>query len=229
MNPMNLLERYEALPLQRRDISGSYQAWALDYFTNPELVPDPYIDITVQLDISPAVSLWQERLSAGKGSLTAWLTWNLLQSLHEFPCFQWRFIEGQWFEVQNPPLFCPVAAETNDRFVNMVMENPFRMSWQEFEACWFDLKQRLLTEGRFDAGDASVFGFSHFIGNLPNLHFSSLVMHQPASLAGIFSISVPGAVMQAVPSSCRWQRSSTMAPAIPTCLSTCCGIISSAA
>ena len=178
---MNLFERYEVIPLKLDEHVGEYQAWALDYFTNPDLVPVPYIDITVQIDISPAVTTWQEKLSRLKGTLTAWLTWNLLQSLKEFSCFQWRYINDQWFEVENPPLFCPIAVDRADRFVNLVLEHPFQMTWQEFAEAWIDLKQRMQQEGSFKIKDTSVFGLAQFIGNLPNLHFTSLTLHQPAS------------------------------------------------
>lgn len=186
MSQKDLLARYEAVPLRLPESEGSYQAWALQYFTNRELVPDPYIDITVHLDISSAALLWQERLSPAIGSLTAWLTWNLLQSLREFPCFQWRCIDGHWFEIQNPPLFCPIAVDGADRFANLILENPFRLSWQGFAISWNKLKQRIKAEGSFRESDASVFGFSVFIGNLPNLHFTSLVLHQPASFCQPF-------------------------------------------
>lgn len=183
---MNLFERYEVIPLTLTELVGDYQPWALDYFTNPDLVPVPYIDITVQLDISTASAIWEEKLSRGKGTFTAWLTWNLMQSLKEFSYFQWRYINDQWFEVQNPPLFCPIAVDRADRFVNLVLENPFKMTWQEFAETWTDLKQRIKLESTFKTNDASVFGFSQVIGNLPHLHFTSLTLHQPASFCQHF-------------------------------------------
>lgn len=183
---MDLFDRYDAVPLRLPETAGSYQAWAFDYFTNPKLVPDPYLDITVQLDISSAASIWRDNLSAGPGSLTAWLTWKLLQSLKPLSCFQWRCIDGHWFEVRSPPLFHPVAVEGPDRFANLIVEDPFRMSWREFAESWTHQKSRILSEGAFDSGDASMFGFSHHIGNLPTLHFTSLVLHQPASFCQPF-------------------------------------------
>ncbi|MBP0020395.1 MAG: hypothetical protein J7647_22935 [Cyanobacteria bacterium SBLK] len=183
---MNFFERYEVVPLKLDEQIGDYQSWALDYFTNPTLAPVPYIDITVQLDISSAVKTWQENLSRSKGTLTAWLIWNLLQSLKEFSCFQWRYINNQWFEVQNPPLFSPIAVARADRFVNLVLEHPFKMTWQEFAGTWVDLKQRIQLEGSFKTQDTSAFGFSQFIGNLPNLNFTSLTLHQPASFCQNF-------------------------------------------
>ena len=183
---MNLFERYEVIPLKLDERIGDYQAWALDYFTNPALVPVPYIDITVRLDISPAVTTWKKKLSTGKGTLTAWLTWNLLQSLQEFSCFQWRYINNQWFEVRNPPLFFPIAVARADRFANLVLENPFKMTWQEFAEAWVDLKQRIQLEGSFKIEDTSVFGFAQFVGNLPNLNFTSLTLHQAASFCQHF-------------------------------------------
>lgn len=177
---MDFFERYEVVPLQLSEIAGDYQTWALDFFTNPGLVSNPYIDITVQLDISIASSIWQEKLANGKGTLTAWLMWNLLQSLKEFPCFQWRYINGQWFEVKNPPLFCPIAVNRADRFVNLILENPFKLAWANFAETWDTLKQQIQLDGTFQTSDTSAFGFSQFIGNLPNLHFTSLTLHQPA-------------------------------------------------
>jgi chloramphenicol O-acetyltransferase type A len=183
---MNLFERYEVIPLVKTELAGKYQPWALDYFTNPELVPVPYVDITVQLDISIAVAIWQEKLSKGEGTFTAWLTWNLIQSLKEFACFQWRYIDGQWFEVQNPPLFSPIAIDRADRFVNLVLDNPVKMTWPEFAQTWIELKQAIQSGTTFEKTDAAVFGFSHFIGNLPHLHFTSLSLHQSDSFCQHF-------------------------------------------
>ncbi len=183
---MDFFERYEVIPLQLTELAGDYQVWALDFFTKPELVPNPYIDITVQLDISIAASIWQEKLAKGNGTLTAWLIWNLMQSLKEFSCFQWRYIDGQWFEVQNPPLFSPIALNRADRFVNLVLENPFKLAWDEFAGAWVTLKQQIQLDGSFKTSDTSAFGFSQFIGNLPHLHFTSLTLHQPASFCQPF-------------------------------------------
>jgi len=178
---MDFFERYEVIPLQIDQLPGDYQKWALDFFINPGLVANPYIDITVQLDITSAVSIWQEKLSNGQGTLTAWLIWNLLQSLKEFPCFQWRYLDGQWFEVKNPPLFCPIAVDRADRFVNLILENAFKLSWEEFAGAWVTLKRKIQLEGTFTTSDTEPFRFCQFIGNLPHLHFTSLTLHQPAS------------------------------------------------
>jgi len=48
----NLFEQYEVIPLATTELPGDYQRRALDFFTNPKLAPNPYVDITVQLDIS---------------------------------------------------------------------------------------------------------------------------------------------------------------------------------
>ena len=182
----NLFERYEVIPLATTELPGDYQRWALDCFTNPKLVPNPYLDITVQLDISTASAIALEELSKGKGTLTAWFIWKLIQSLKEFSCFQWRYIEGQWYEVQNPPLFSPIAVGRANRFVSLIIENAFKMSWQEFAETWIDLKEKIQSGGTFDTNDTEIFGFSQFIGNLPNLHFTSLILNQPNSFCQHF-------------------------------------------
>ncbi|HAC64581.1 MAG TPA: hypothetical protein DCF68_13860 [Cyanothece sp. UBA12306] len=183
---MNLFEKYEVIPLRITEICDSYQRWSLDYFTNQEVVPVPYIDITIQLDISLACKIWNNQLSSGKGTLTAWLMWNLMQSLKEFSCFQWRYINGEWFEVQNPPLFTPIALDRGDRFVNLVIENSFKLTWDEFATNWTNLKQEVQLKGIFEVNDSNRFGFSQFIGNLPRLHFTSLSLHQANSFCQNF-------------------------------------------
>ena len=56
----NLFERYEVIPLATTELPGDYQRWALDFFTNPQLAPNPYVDITVQLDTQlHRRSLWK--------------------------------------------------------------------------------------------------------------------------------------------------------------------------
>ncbi len=183
---MDLFERYEVVPLDLTQLPGDYQTWALDFFTNPGLVANPYIDLTIQIDITKAADTWQEKLADPKGTLTAWLMWNLLQSLREFPCFHWRYIDGQWFEVRNPPLFCPIAVDSPVRFVNLILEDAFNLAWDEFAETWVALKRNIQAEGAFKSSDSAIFGFSQFIGNLPHLHFTSLTLHQPAGFCQPF-------------------------------------------
>ena len=50
---------------------NDYQRWALDFFTNPQLAPNPYVDITVQLDISTPSAIALEELSYASGGQTS--------------------------------------------------------------------------------------------------------------------------------------------------------------
>ena len=179
-------DQYEVIPLDTAQLEGNYQPWALNYFTNPELVPNPYLDITILLDISSTVVDWQQQIFQQGGTLTGWLVWNLLQALKTFTCFQWRYINGQWFEVKNPPLFSPIVVDKVDRFASLIIENPFKLSWPEFAFHWTESKQRLQRDGNFANNDTLVFGFSHFIGNLPHLYFTGLSLHYPTSFCQPF-------------------------------------------
>ncbi len=102
-----------------------------------------------------------------------------MQSLKELSYFQWRYIDGQWFEVKNPPLFSPIALNTSERFANLIIENSFNMDWEQFANTWIEKKEKIKRGEIFQTKDISIFPFSQFIGNLPNLYFTSLTLHHP--------------------------------------------------
>lgn len=99
------LRKYSAVSLQQEDFKEGYLKWALSFFTNPDVVIDPYLDMTLQLDITQARENYENHYKCNESTLTAFLTWKLLKTLKRHTHFLWRYIQGTWYELKNPPLF----------------------------------------------------------------------------------------------------------------------------
>ncbi len=171
---MSIPSKYQPRLLDEAAKKG-YLNWSLDFFTNPQAVPVPYVDITIQLDVTDAYKLYQTNFMEG-ATFFGFLTWHLLQTLQNHFCFNLRRSENQWFILDNPPIVIPVAVNSKDRFREMVLENVNQISYQEFVIQY----RQKLDHIRSDQGQRTTpetFLLSCFLGNLPNLQFTGLTLH----------------------------------------------------
>jgi chloramphenicol O-acetyltransferase type A len=180
------LKKYNAVSLKQEDFKDGYLEWALGFFTNPNMVTDPYLDLTLQLDITQARENYKKHYKCNDSTLTAFLTWKLLTTLKRHTHFLWRYIKGTWYEIENPPLFFPVAVGHNRRFHEVLIENVFRMSWKEFVPKYKMGLDAAFSGIRADADREVIFQLSQFIGNLPNLNFSGLKLHSGRNITNAF-------------------------------------------
>ena len=178
-------ERYKPEPVSP-DQQGSWLSWSLGFFTEPVL-QNPYLDVTLQQDVTAAHAAYQASKAqfAGRGTFFAYLVWHLAQTLAAHPSMNLRRIDGQWYLLRNPPLFIPVAVGGEERFRGMVLDDVYQQSLPDF----VDNYARQLQQARqpkVRQNDTSeVFRYAQFIGNLPYLRFSGLTLHwRPDQMVG---------------------------------------------
>lgn len=163
---------FDLRPIDRSTLCD-YERWAQDFFTNPAVIHDPYLDITLQLDVTDARRAYEAQAA---GSFTAFLYFHLIQALRGHPEFFYRRVDGQWLRIANPPLFFPIARGTkHDRFYEAYIPDVLRVSWREFAELYrMEVEQSKSSPKLLPTG---CFVYSLFIGNLPNLHFTGLSLH----------------------------------------------------
>jgi chloramphenicol O-acetyltransferase type A len=152
-----------------------YLDWSLDFFTNPDISQVPYVDITIQLDVTNAYQSYQATPTTG-ATFFSFLIWHLLQSLKNHCGFNLRLVKNQWFVLDNPPVVIPVAVNGKDRFREMVLENISQSSYQEF-IVQYRQKLDCIRNDRGQRTTPETFLLSCFLGNLPNLQFTGLTLH----------------------------------------------------
>ncbi len=120
---MKLQEILQKFGGKEVDVSAfpSYQKWALGYYPTSEMLIDPNLHITLQLDITEAMAHYRQHYSDLAGaSFTAYLIWRLVQSMNEIEAFNYRYIDGKWFHLEQPPVFIPVATgKDNNQFTSI--------------------------------------------------------------------------------------------------------------
>jgi chloramphenicol O-acetyltransferase type A len=58
------LQNWSVRPLAEAEKQG-YLAWSLDFFTDPAVEQNPFVDITLQLDVTDAYAAYQAGSLAG--------------------------------------------------------------------------------------------------------------------------------------------------------------------
>jgi len=171
---MEIPARFQARPLDD-DARSGWLDWALEFFTDPQALQVPYVDITLQLDITAAYESYRRQAPEG-GSFFAFLVWHFLHAYREHPSFELRQILGQWYRVENAPVVVPVAVGGAERFCELILEDVARMDLPDFFAAY---RERLdaLRRGERVRAEPETFYLSHFFGNLPNLQFTGLTLH----------------------------------------------------
>jgi chloramphenicol O-acetyltransferase type A len=144
----------------------------------------PYIDITLQLDVTEAYAGYQARPVEG-ASFFAFLLWHLAQTLARYPDFNLRRVNGEWYQLHNPPIFVPVAVGGDLRFQEMVLEDVYRRDYADFIAQYRAALHRARREPASRQRETGrYFYLGHLIGNLPTLQFSALTLHWREGIAG---------------------------------------------
>jgi chloramphenicol O-acetyltransferase type A len=77
----------------------------------------PYLDITLQLDVSTAYARYQQQPHQ-EASFFAFLVWHFVQTIDQHISFKLRVVNGTWYIVHNPPIVIPVAVGGQQRFLN---------------------------------------------------------------------------------------------------------------
>ena len=171
---MPIPTKYEPQLIDAKTKQG-WLEWSLDFFTDPNVLQVPCLDITIQLDVTNFYTAYSARKIPGE-TFFAFLLWHLAQTLAAHPSFNMRFVENQWYILKNPPIVVPVAVGGKERFWEVTLENVSKISYEEF------VHQYRLKIDQARNCQGSRLGFqdfclAHFMGNLPNLQFTGLTLH----------------------------------------------------
>lgn len=166
--------KYEPQLIDAKTQEG-WLKWSLDFFTDPNVLQVPYLDITIQLDVTNAYTAYSAR-QISEETFFAFLLWHLAQTLAAHPSFNMRFVDNQWYILQNPPIVVPVAVGGKERFWEVTLQNVSKISYEEF------LRQYRLKVDRARNCQGSRVNFqdfclAHSFANLPNLQFTGLTLH----------------------------------------------------
>lgn len=185
MQLQQLLSKYQGRVVAT-DSLAAYPRWALDFFQDKRYVADPYLSITLQLDITAAHAKYRQKYAIAPGaSLTAYLIWKLLGVLRHHDPFNYRLIGDQWYQFDNLPLFFPVAVGGQQRFNEMFLEDIVDADWQNFCRRYREgIDKRLQSGSVHQPIDNDIWEIAIFIGNLPYLQFTSLNIHRGVRSAG---------------------------------------------
>lgn len=163
----------------RLDSYSGYQRWALDFFHNTDLIVNPNIGITLQIDISVIESRFLQESSGTASSFTAYLTYRFFRAIQEWRELRFRYLQGKWYEFDSIPLFFPINVPEPERFRNVLIESASSMSWDQFLKCYQLSVSRAKQSSWFENQiDPMIYEIAVFIGNLPHLRFTSLTPNQ---------------------------------------------------
>lgn len=169
-----LIERFGGKLVDIENTS-KYDRFSLELFTNKEVINNHRMEITLQFDITHAVNNFEQNIKKkfSNASLTAFLTWSLLQSINQHKHFNYRYIMNKWYHFSNLPLFMTVATGHANRISDEVIENVNSLNFEDFLSIF---KQKIQDAYRDIAAYCTpeMWGIYHFIGNLPNLQFTAL-------------------------------------------------------
>ncbi len=176
MNIQEILSSFLGKKLEREELSF-YERWAIDYFHDEEVVSDPYISITLRLNLTNARVNYQNNFQQADGaSFQGYLIWRLSQALKLESCFSTRKIDGIWYFFDNLPVFTPISVGGDLRFKDVVLENVTKQSWVEFAKYYRDAVD--CPDAKFEVLPQEIWALCPFIGNLPNLPFTSFQIHR---------------------------------------------------
>lgn len=178
MTKEQLIRKYEGHLIDVEKIS-QYEKLALKFFQNKDVIRDPNLQITLQVDISNAMDYFNAELKKFEfASFTGYLIWCTVKAMDKHPCFRYRKIEGEWYCFNNLSVFSPIAVGGNNRFSDIQIENVAKDSLIDFMKNYkAHVNQALASQADFSPIHPLVWAASHFIGNLPNLQFTGMQMH----------------------------------------------------
>jgi chloramphenicol O-acetyltransferase len=179
---MHIPERYQP-QLLGPELRTGWRSWALDFFTEQGVTQSPYIDVTLQWDVTDAYGQYQNSPVPG-GTFFAFLLWHLAQTLAHHPDFNLRQVDGEWYQLFNPPILVPVAVGGTRRFQEMLLEDVYQREYADFVG-YYETSLANARKGLTSQAETSpVYHVSHLIGNLPTLQFSALTLHWREGMAG---------------------------------------------
>lgn len=168
------LEAWGCRPLADNEKSG-YLAWSLDFFTDSQVEQDPFIDITLQLDVTDAYAGYRGQAVPGL-TFFSYLAWHLAHAMQGQIGFKLRKIDDAWFVLENAPIVVPVAVGGEMRFCELLLQDACRQTLPEFALQYRDQLDAARTGGAPRMAPLT-FLAATLMGNHPQLQFTGLKLH----------------------------------------------------
>ncbi|WP_196885059.1 CatA-like O-acetyltransferase [Aureivirga sp. CE67] len=174
---LEFIEKYNGRILEENEIS-SYEKWALHFFHDKESVQEPYLQMTLQIDITEALKNYKENYkSISEASFTAYLMWNIVQAGKKHPFFRYRKIQGKWYIFEELPLYAPIAVGGDARFSDLSLEPFVHTKVEDFFLTYRSTQDKLFSQAKFSTVSDVYWENAWFIGNLPHLQFTGFQIH----------------------------------------------------
>jgi chloramphenicol O-acetyltransferase type A len=176
MDIKELLTRYDGSPIDIEQLSD-YEQSIMKFFHDRKYIDNPHIQMTLQFDITEGDRVYRKAFATHPdASLTAYLTWRLLQTVNNYPALNYRHIDGQWYKFNNLPLFFNVARKDNTRLQDVVIENATKMNWPEFCSTYRNAVNNAMNSTTPFVPNP-LYNLATVICNLPNIAFTQFGIH----------------------------------------------------
>lgn len=174
----DLLLEYSGHLLDLKSLSD-YDRASMTYFTDHETTRQPRLNISFPLDVTRIHDTF-EKMPKINGTFTGYLTWGLLAAMRLHPHLSWRFMNGMWYAFDDLPLFIPVATSSpGNRFVSVTLKHvAAAANWVSFSKIYNSAIAKARQNWSNPFGDQLHWSNYHFIGNLPDIQFTSLTLHE---------------------------------------------------
>lgn len=182
MDLQEALDKYQGSKIKPDQLS-KYQQWAFSFFHNEEIVREPNLSMTLNLDLTEARGVYERSFKNTEGaSFQAYIVWNLVKALSLEWTFSTRQINQEWYLFKNLPVYFPIAVGGENRFQDVIINDPIFMDWITFSQVYRDS----IDNAEKDVGSLPpiTWSIAHFIGNLPDLNFTSFQIHRGILQAG---------------------------------------------
>lgn len=173
-----ILERYHAVPVDLDRYRG-YARWALDFFHQREHVANPYWHINLQLDVTRGYELYSsQKESIPELTFTAFLIFHLSKAACGQELLRYRLINDRWYCLDSIPLLTPVRTGDSERLSEIVIEDVQNLDLKSFARRYRLAIDKVHSDKARQMTEPWLFALSMFVGNLPDLQFTGLTLHQ---------------------------------------------------
>ena len=184
MTVADLVSKYGGKKLVPDELT-SYEQWSLPFFHQQEYVREPYLQMTLQIDITKALGHFKASVIALPGAtFTGYLIWQLAQTSLAHPSFRYRKLEDAWYVFDNLPVFTPIAVGGEARFSETLLYNVNGAEPGHFFEHYQEQLAHAQSREEFIPLSPLEWGSALFVGNLPNLQFTGFTLHTSAVQMG---------------------------------------------
>lgn len=176
-----LLKKYQGHEIEVKSMPD-FQRNGAELYTQKGIFASTDILLTLQEDLAQTQEVYETHFKGEKGaSFTLYLFWTLLQAMNRVPAFNYRYINGRWYQFDNLPLFTTMAGAKGE-LNNVVLEEVAHCSWPEFcrNAC--TAKEKLMSSTGTAMYSYPVYASAH---HLTNVRFNFTALSIPVPKKGL--------------------------------------------